>query len=90
DEARHPALRLSRDVIDAGGLAGAVFNAAKERALDGFIDGGLGFLQMAEVVEETLDRLMPEAAPMVDMSLDDVLAMDAKARRVAGEIIAAL
>lgn len=90
DEARHPALRLSRDVIDAGGLAGAVFNAAKERALDGFIDGGLGFLQMAEVVEETLDRLMPEAAPMVDMSLDDVLAMDAKARQVAGEIIAAL
>ena len=83
-------MRLSRAVIEAGGLSGAVFNASKERALDGFIDGAVGFLQMAGVVEETLDRLMPEAAPVTDMALDDVLAMDAKARRVAGEIIASL
>ena len=35
------------------GLAGAVFNAAKEVALDSFIDGKLGFMQMAAVVETT-------------------------------------
>ncbi len=51
DEVRWPALRLAREVMARGGLAGAVFNAAKETALDGFIDGRLGFAAMAGVVE---------------------------------------
>ncbi|KTF06144.1 hypothetical protein MGSAQ_002360, partial [marine sediment metagenome] len=38
DETRWPALRLAREVMAAGG-AGAVFNAAKEQALDDFIAG---------------------------------------------------
>jgi len=84
DEKRHPALRLAREVMEAGGLMGCVFCAAKERALDGFIAGELGFLDMAYVVEATLDR-----APRVnDVTLDNVRAMDVEARRLASEIIA--
>ena len=45
DEARYPALRLAREVMAARGLAGAVFNAAKEVALDHFIAGGIGFMR---------------------------------------------
>lgn len=57
EPARYPALRLAHAVMQHGGLTGAAFNAAKERALDGFIAGEIGFLQMAEVVEETIDQL---------------------------------
>ncbi len=88
DEARFPALRLAREVMAARGLSGAAFNAAKEVALDGFLDGRLGFLAMSQVVEETLARL-GAALDAVPASLDCVLATDHLARRVAGEVIAA-
>lgn len=61
DEVRWPALRLAREVISAGGAAGAVFNAAKEQALDDFIAGRIRFTQMAPRVEATLDALAAEA-----------------------------
>ncbi|WP_420555806.1 1-deoxy-D-xylulose-5-phosphate reductoisomerase [Roseovarius sp.] len=57
DPERFPALRLARDVMEARGLMGAVFNAAKERALDHFIAGKIGFMQMNTIVEEVLARL---------------------------------
>ena len=94
DEARYPALRLAREVMTMRGLAGAAFNAAKEIALDHFIAGGLGFLQMANVVEETLNRLSAESRlGNAAGSLEDVLAMDHLARvratEVAGQMRAA-
>ncbi|MFX0540124.1 1-deoxy-D-xylulose-5-phosphate reductoisomerase [Roseovarius sp. S4756] len=57
DPARYPALDLARQVMAAGGHAGAVFNAAKERALDHFIAGRTGFLQMSDLVARTLDEV---------------------------------
>lgn len=90
DPARYPALRLAREVMDAGGLAGAAFNAAKEAALDAFIAGQIGFTDMAHVVEETLARLSGEGGlGFPAASLDNVLAMDRLARIRAGEAIAA-
>ncbi|MFG6595799.1 1-deoxy-D-xylulose-5-phosphate reductoisomerase [Sulfitobacter sp. 1A13368] len=84
DDARWPALRLARDVMAAGGLMGAVFNAAKEVALDGFIDGRLRFTQMAEIVEEVLERRAEEAAQgRDDMTLELVAQADHLARKAA-------
>ena len=54
-ETRWPALALAREVMRIRGLAGAVFNGAKEQALDGFIAGQLRFTDMASVVEEVRD-----------------------------------
>ena len=85
---RFPALRLAREVMATGGLAGAAFNAAKECALDGFIASRIGFLDMAAVVEETLAQLSSGGGlGKAPGSLDDVLHMDAEARRVARQII---
>ncbi len=70
DEARWPALRLARDVMRAGGLAGAVFTAAKDRALDHFIAGGLGFMAMAEVVEQVLEEMSQQGLENAAMTLD--------------------
>jgi 1-deoxy-D-xylulose-5-phosphate reductoisomerase len=55
DTTRFPALRLAREVMEIGGRAGAAFNGAKEAALDLFITGQIGFLDMARVVEQALE-----------------------------------
>jgi 1-deoxy-D-xylulose-5-phosphate reductoisomerase len=88
DPLRFPALRLAREVMATGGLAGAAFNAAKEVALDAFLEGGLGFLAMAEVVEATLDRLAAgHGLTIAPTGLDDVLGMDHLARRTAAAVV---
>ena len=89
DEARYPALRLARGVMESGGLAGAVFNAAKERSLDGFIAGRLGFLEMAAVVERVLDRFVTHGHHVTAaMTLDNVSETDHVARVWADEAMA--
>lgn len=88
DTDRWPALRLAREVMARGGLAGAVFNAAKETALDGFIAGHLNFTAMAEVVEQVLTQ-MDAAGGHIDaqMTLDNVVIADHVARKAARNII---
>jgi len=84
DEERFPALRLAREVMTARGLSGAAFNAAKEIALDHFIAGRIAFPSMTALVEETLARMPQDHDISRDATrLDDVLEIDAAARRVA-------
>ncbi|SFI76127.1 1-deoxy-D-xylulose-5-phosphate reductoisomerase [Celeribacter neptunius] len=81
DEIRFPALRLAREVMELGGLAGAVFNAAKEAALDLFIAQKIGFLDMAQLVEQVLTQMSAGGMLKVTaLSLDNVLAADKEAR----------
>lgn len=89
DEARWPALRLARNVMERGGLSGAAFNAAKERALDGFIAGRIGFCDMARVVEDVLAGFESDPG-LVDaaMTLDNVMQTDHLARIRADEAMA--
>lgn len=88
DERRWPALRLARETMQAGGMMGAVFNAAKETALDGFIAGQITFVQMADVVEDTLTGFDASAGLIADtMTLDNVLQIDHLARKAARDAI---
>ena len=88
DDTRYPALRLARDVMDTGGLAGAVFNAAKERALDAFIAKRIGFMEMAQVVETVLDQMIANSSLINDtMTLDTVLNTDQMARDRADDVM---
>jgi 1-deoxy-D-xylulose-5-phosphate reductoisomerase len=70
--------------LKSGGNAPTILNAANEVAVERFLAGGIGFLDIAETVEATLSR-MPNAALTC---IDDVHAFDAEARRIAGEIVA--
>jgi 1-deoxy-D-xylulose-5-phosphate reductoisomerase len=89
DGDRYPALALANRVMEEGGLTGAAFNAAKERALDGFIAGDIGFMDMARVVAVTLDKMSAhDELQKATMSLDTVLEIDRLARVRAGEVIA--
>jgi len=88
DEVRYPALGIAKRVMDQGGLSGAVFNAAKERALDGFIAGDIGFLDMSAVVSATLDKMLSGGGLQnAAITLDNVLETDRLARIYAGEAI---
>lgn len=88
DEARYPALRLARNVMHRGGLSGAVFNAAKERALDLFIARRVSFPDMARIVETVLDRFESSDGLLdASLTLDNVLQTDHLARKWADEAV---
>ncbi len=89
DPERYPALRLAREVMEAGGMAGTIFTAAKEAALDAFIARQIGFTHMADIVDATLSTLSGEIAASEQLTLDSVLAVDHLARKTAQAIIAA-
>jgi len=86
DEVRFPATRLARAAAEAGGGVPAVLNAANEVAVAAFLAGGLGFAQIAALVDEVLTRFVP-ARPA---SLEDVYAVDAEARVRAGALLPAM
>jgi 1-deoxy-D-xylulose-5-phosphate reductoisomerase len=83
DLLKYPALKLGFDVLEHGGLAGAAFNAAKEEALDNFLDYKLSFLGMADVVRATMDDLSSKNQLSLDVELEAVLEIDKEARSIA-------
>ncbi|WP_117195091.1 1-deoxy-D-xylulose-5-phosphate reductoisomerase [Rhizobium terrae] len=85
DEMRFPALRLARTALERGGVQGAVMNAAEEISFHAFCAGRIGFLNMADIAEQVMDDM---AGYGVAMTMDEVFAADAEARRRADEIIA--
>ena len=70
--------------MHAGGLMGAAFNAAKEKALDAFLARQIGFLQMSEVVKSVINTLSDMEHGSEDaLNLEHILGMDALARELA-------
>ena len=84
DLGRFPALRLAREVAEAGGTAPAVLNAANEVAVAAFLGGRLGFLGIPAVIEAVLDR--HGSGPADDLAT--VLEADRRARELAEAMVA--
>jgi 1-deoxy-D-xylulose-5-phosphate reductoisomerase len=84
DPERFPALRIAREVLRAGGSAPIVMNAANEIAVANFLDGGIGFLDIAAVVEQSLEAFSHRPPK----ALEDVHVLDGEARALAHEIVA--
>ena len=82
DEVRYPCLALAREAWQRGGDSMAALNAANEVAVQQFLDGRIGFQDIAVLISEVMDRLESGAAD----DLDTILAADAGARRLAGEL----
>ena len=83
DVDRFPALNLTREVLQCGGSAPTILNASNEVAVYAFLEGKIKFLDIAKIVEETLN-----AIDFYDMkSLSDVHEVDENARRVSNELI---
>lgn len=87
DKERFPAIGLAYEVMSLGGISGAVFNAAKETALDGFLSKQIGFLEMCPIVEKTIVKLChKENSHKLEASLINILDIDKMARNVAAEL----
>ena len=83
DPARFPALRVARHALQTGGGAPTILNAANEVAVQSFLSGRIGFLDIVRIVEHTL-----ETAPNGKLeNLDDVREADGAARRIARRFI---
>ncbi len=80
---RFPCLGLAYESLRRGGNAPCVINAANEVVNLAFRQERCGFLQMPEIIEKTLNTVLFVAHP----SLDDYLAIDAEARRIANEYL---
>ena len=87
DLKKYPSIDLAYQVMRAGGLMGAAFNAAKEKALDAFLARQIGFLQMSEVVKSVIDALSDTDHGFEDaLNLEHILGMDALARDMAERV----
>lgn len=84
DPEKFVCLRLAREAAEQGGTAPAILNAANEVAVAGFLAGQTGFLQIAQIIERTLEQLASRAAD----SLEAILDADKQAREVAGQWLA--
>ena len=82
---RFPALRLAYSALRAGGSATCTLNAADEVAVESFLSEEISFPAIAEVVEETLQRV-PNRQPS---SVAEVLEIDGESRMAARRIIKA-
>jgi 1-deoxy-D-xylulose-5-phosphate reductoisomerase len=86
DPERFPALSLAREALKTGQAAPTVLNAANEVAVQGFLTGEIGFLDIMRVVTEVL-----EIGPKGEIaSIEDVIDVDTEARRIAREVLAPL
>jgi 1-deoxy-D-xylulose-5-phosphate reductoisomerase len=83
DLMRFPALRLAREVLQTGGGMPTILNAANEIAVEAFLQKRIGFLDISQMAERVLQRLGTLKAD----TLDEVIALDATARRVAYDLL---
>jgi 1-deoxy-D-xylulose-5-phosphate reductoisomerase len=83
DPKRFPALRLARTALQSGGGAPTILNAANEVAVQHFLDRRIGFLDIADIVEETLAVVDGGRAT----SLAEILELDRQSRDRAGRLV---
>ncbi len=82
DLERFPALRLAREALRAGGSVPTILNAANEVGVGAFLGREIGFLDIARIVEKTMETVKSRTLK----TLDDVLAADAEAREEAARL----
>ena len=85
DLQRFPALRIARQALEQGGAAPTILNAANEVAVASFLAMRIDFLEIAHLVEQTLDR---STAP-APSSIEDVITIDLQTRIEVGAMIEA-
>ena len=83
DMQRFPNLRLAYEAIDKGGNMPCILNAANEVVNLAFREGKCGFMQMSDVIAET----MAKTTFVVEPTYEDYVLTDTEARRIAKEIL---
>jgi 1-deoxy-D-xylulose-5-phosphate reductoisomerase len=88
DETRFPALGLARQVMAAGGSAGAVLNAGNEVAVAAFLERRLGFTGIARLAGRVMEAAGKRGLVRRASDIEDLMGTEAEARLLARELIA--
>lgn len=83
DTAKFPMLRFAFEAIEQGGNMPCILNAANEVAVAAFLKGEIGFMDIPRLSE----KVMKSVSPISDVTLDDLIATNTEARRVAESIL---
>ncbi len=86
DDDRFPCLRLGYESLRIGGTMPAAMNAANEIAVEAFLNGGIRFTDIADIIRSTMDLHIPKDVE----SLEDALEADRWAREKAESLVVAL
>jgi 1-deoxy-D-xylulose-5-phosphate reductoisomerase len=87
DPVRFPALAIARRALATGGAAPTVLNAANEIAVAEFVGGRLSFTGIPALVEATLDAAERSGTMAEPQSVEQAIAIDHNARRVAADLL---
>ena len=87
DPVRFPCLGLAQLALRTGGTAPTILNAANEVAVEAFLAGQIGFLDIGRTVEAALNRMVSSSDAECLNSLDACIALDTQARAVARQTI---
>jgi 1-deoxy-D-xylulose-5-phosphate reductoisomerase len=87
DMVRFPALALARQALATGGAAPTILNAANEVAVHEFVEKRLGFSGIPALVERTLDAMERRGGTKEPQTVEEALAVDHNARRVAADLL---
>ena len=91
DPQKFPALSIAKQALATGGQAPAAMNAANERAVSAFLDRRIGFLDIPNVVAETLERMdRSQTFSTANDAVESARETDAAARRMADEVVTGL
>ncbi|MBI1235285.1 MAG: 1-deoxy-D-xylulose-5-phosphate reductoisomerase [Alphaproteobacteria bacterium] len=86
DETRFPALRIAREALLAGEGATSCLNAANEVAVEAFLAGRIGFLDIPGLVSDCLESMDRKSMlPKRFAGIDDALDVDRRARDIVSQ-----
>jgi 1-deoxy-D-xylulose-5-phosphate reductoisomerase len=88
DAARFPALGLARAALDRGSRATNIMSAANEIAVEAFLAGRIGFLQIVGIVAEAVSHAMHQQPGTPFADIEEAIALDAEGRQRARELVA--
>ncbi len=86
DNTKFPAVDLARRCGELGGGLPAIFNAANEVAVEGFLNGAISFAQIVDVVDATVQKLGGNS-PVTIRSLADVSAIENDSRVISSQLV---
>ncbi len=87
DVSRFPALRLARAAMDQGAGLPCVLNAANEIAVAAFLGRGIGFLDIAALIEQTMDDAERIGLTRAPRDINDMMSLDVEARKLAATLL---
>ena len=86
DHDRFPCLRLGYEALGIGGTMPAAMNAANEIAVDAFLQGGIRFIDIPEIIQSTMETHVPHEIDSLEIALE----ADRSARVKAESVVHAL